>query len=201
MQTTLPVKSVAMWDISYPSKSVIVLLSGKSGVGKSYVAEKLIGLLQDSDYTAQRLGFADGVKDCAIDYMNWDGEKDAKGRKLLQSIGNVGREYDKDTWVKRIARTVEDDLYLFDVYVIDDWRFENERNYLEKTGEFFVVSVRVESEVRGGLRGDLGKDISENSLPEDLTYYDFIVENNGQDLKESLQLIINYIDKMEVKDV
>jgi len=200
MQATGQVKSVTMWEEAYPSKSVIVLLSGKAGVGKTYIADKLISLFKKSGYIAHIRSFADGIKDCAIDYFNWDSEKNKRGRKLLQNIGNIGREYDKDVWVKRLVRAFEDNIYLYDVYVVDDWRFENERDYLEKLNDFYIIAVRVESNIRGGLQGDLAEDVSENSLPEDLTYYDFIVENNEEDLTESLKLIINYIDKMEVKD-
>lgn len=189
-----------MWDDVYKSKSIIILLSGKARVGKTYIANRLVSLFNDNAYSTRILGFADGVKDCAIDYFNWNGDKDDRGRKLLQSIGNIGREYDKDVWVKRLVRLIDDDLYLSDVYIVDDWRFENERNYLEKTGNFFVVAVRVESDVRGGLKGDLAKDVSENSLPENLTYYDFIITNNDNDLDEVLKTILNFVDKMEDKD-
>ena len=128
MQATGQVKSVTMWEEAYPSKSVIVLLSGKAGVGKTYIADKLISLFKKSGYIAHIRSFADGIKDCAIDYFNWDSEKNKRGRKLLQNIGNIGREYDKDVWVRKSYFFMQG-CYIPSrtfVVIVDDWRFYNE---------------------------------------------------------------------------
>ena len=41
-------------------------------------------------------------------FMGWNGEKDTKGRKLLQGIGNLGREYDNDAWIELLIKGIED---------------------------------------------------------------------------------------------
>ena len=189
---------------SYLSKSVIILISGKRGVGKSYIAEKLNNLLRNNDYTSEVRCFANGIKECANSFFYWDGLKNDRGRKLLQNLGNVGREYDKNVWVADLVKSIEDELFLSDVYIVDDWRFSNEKEYLEALGLYIIITLRVESKERGNYTDP---DISENSLPVfDLqldggdcpeNYYDFVIDNSGN-IEEKLKTILEVIEKMEV---
>lgn len=189
---------------SYLSKSVIILISGKKGVGKSYIAEKLNILLRNSDYTSEIRSFANGIKKCANEFFYWDGLKNDRGRKLLQSLGNIGREYNPNVWVADLVTSIEDELFLSDVYIVDDWRFPNEKEYLESLGLYVIITVRVESKERGDYADT---DISENSLPVfDLqldggdcpkNYYDFVIDND-ENIEEKLKTILEVIEKMEV---
>jgi len=187
---------------NYLSKSLVILVSGKKGVGKTYIAEKLCQLLRDNDYTADIKHFADQVKKCAIQFFNWDSVKDTKGRKLLQQIGGIGREYNEDLWVSYLVDSIEEDLFLYDIYIVDDWRFPNEEDYLRKSN-FYVFTVRVESNERGDYSDT---DPSEIALPiiktdsEFENYYDFVIDND-EDIEEKLKTILEVIRKMEVDNV
>lgn len=189
---------------SYLSKSVIILISGKRGVGKSYIAEKLNILLRNNDYTSEIRNFANDIKICARSFFYWDGLKNDRGRKLLQNLGNVGREYDQNVWVADLVKSIEGELFLSDVYIVDDWRFPNEKEYLESLGLYIIITVRIESRERGNYTDS---DISENSLPVfDLQwdggscpkdYYDFVIDND-ENIEEKLKTILEVIEKMEV---
>ena len=68
-------------------------IHGPAGSGKTTMAKGLIGaLLNHDDATHTILPFAKPVKDVARN-MGWNGEKDEKGRRLLQLLGTeCGRE-------------------------------------------------------------------------------------------------------------
>lgn len=193
MKAVAEVKAMNWLDFKYSGKPIAVLLSGKAGVGKTFCAEKLSSLLLKHGYTSTIESFAYGVKQCAYNHFNWDSFYDDKGKLLLDDISRTGRAYNKNNWVRTTLNKIEDDLFLHDIYIIDDWNFINEREYIEKTGLYFVVAVWIESYTRGDSERSL-------ELPWDITYYDLIIENNDEkDLEESLKLIINYIEKIEEK--
>lgn len=148
-------------------RTVVILVSGKAGSGKSTVAEMLAKKLQNEpSLRIFPYGFADPIKYLAKSYFGWDGEKDERGRRLLQQIGFVGREYDEDIWVKHFLQQLDKraGLLPFHVAIISDWRFPNELNFLERNPLLDTISIRVFG--RGGLSGEGASDVSENSLIE-----------------------------------
>ena len=105
----------------------VVGITGKAGSGKSSLAE----LFEEQGYV--RKSFADPLKWVAKRYFFWDGKKDMRGRQLLQMLGtDVGRAYDKNTWVKHMEKTigglvrVKNDIKI----IIDDVRFPNEKSLI-----------------------------------------------------------------------
>lgn len=142
------------------------LVSGKAGVGKSYVSLKLKALCESYGLKSVITPIAYGVKSTAT-FMGWDGNKDTKGRKLLQDIGKAGRSYDADTWVKSTFSRIEDLIgYPYDVVIIDDWRFPNESDYIDINELLYkTVKIRVVDPDRESLIGtNEYTDISETSL-------------------------------------
>jgi hypothetical protein len=102
--------------------------TGLSGSGKSYAAT----------WFKLRTGgeiwsFAAEIKSIAK-AIGWNGEKDARGRKLLQDLGSIGREYDRQCWV---------DLMPTDrPLCIDDVRYINEAAAIRGAGGIIVRIVR-----------------------------------------------------------
>jgi hypothetical protein len=164
---------------------MIIMISGRAGEGKTSFANLCVEFLQKRGYKAKVFPFAAGVKETAKS-MGWDGEKDSDGRKLLQGVGNTGREYRKNVWANWNIREITDWLLDIDgedwVAFIDDWRFPNEGNVLSESFHP-VKKVRVVRPERfHALNGtDLYQDISETSLPEadkDPSFYDTIIYNS-----------------------
>ena len=67
----------------------IIGFSGRNGVGKTTIRNHIYELLDDfpDDFLLYELSFADKVKECAYKYFHWNGNKDDRGRRLLQYIG------------------------------------------------------------------------------------------------------------------
>jgi CO dehydrogenase nickel-insertion accessory protein CooC1 len=91
----------------------IIGLLGHQGVGKNYIAEKILPKLLPNKNTVV-LAFADHFKiDCISKYgAEYDkvyGEKDFKTRKLLQKVGTEeGRnKYGDDIWIKTLDNWIK----------------------------------------------------------------------------------------------
>jgi hypothetical protein len=148
-------------------KTVVVLVSGKAGSGKTTVADMLERKLGDiPSLSVFRYSFAGPLKFIAKSYIGWDGEKDEKGRKLLQDIGRVGRDYDKNIWVKHLLGQMDKQsgMLPFNFVIVDDWRFPNEYEYLRKNPLIDVYTVRISGK-QAELIGETAIDVSEHSLP------------------------------------
>jgi hypothetical protein len=161
-------------------KVTVILISGKAGVGKTtaafFIRDYLMKNVTEYCYLSH---FAKGVKDVAL-AMGWDEKKDDRGRKLLQDVGNFGREYNKDAWVNYLIDHVDSIIPegLLDVLIVDDWRFPNEAAYFkDKPERYKIFTINIQSPKREILRGTRAwKDISETSL-DGYKYFDYVIKN------------------------
>ena len=80
--------------------------SGPCGAGKTTAADMMAEMLKPL-VPVYRRNFSDKLKEVA-EFMGWDGEKDERGRRLLQLLGTeVGRGYDPEIWVKHWHAAIE----------------------------------------------------------------------------------------------
>jgi hypothetical protein len=138
---------------------IVILISGKAGAGKSTFAELLKTELGDANKEVWITHFADMIKSIALS-MGWDGNKDYRGRRLLQHLGDVGKEYDSLLWLKQTIRQIAG--FSGDYTIVDDFRFPYEAEEFAK--RWPTITIRI---LRPGQEADLGeqgKHISENAL-------------------------------------
>lgn len=153
----------------------VILISGKAGAGKTTTANFMRAYLNELEPNSAVLWpFAGSLKGIARGYFTWDGEKDDRGRKLLQDIGRIGREYYKDVWVEKVEDKVRTSPY----FLADDWRFPNEFDYFYQRG-YNVVTIRINRPGHNILNAELALDVSEISLSEYPSDYDFYILNDG----------------------
>ena len=143
-------------------------ITGLAGAGKTYAA----------NWFKLRTGgeiwsFAAEIKRIAAT-MGWNGEKDSRGRKLLQDLGSIGREYDRQCWVSRMptGRAV----------IIDDVRYINEAAAIRSVGG---IIIRIE---RPGLTPmDHSSETEQRDIVADYTLI------NDQELEEKLETLYERI--------
>ena len=173
--------------------TICFMFSGKAGVGKSYSADLMKLMTEEYNLNSIKAPFADGVKATAR-FMGWDGKKDQKGRRLLQRIGQAGREYDEDLWVKATMDIIENsDAYPYDVVFVDDWRFPNEISYIKKNELLYKpISIRITAPERELLVGTPEYiEVSEISL-DDYGKFDFHI-NNKKDCTVPIEVQLRHI--------
>jgi hypothetical protein len=79
--------------------------------------------------------FADDLKRIAREEFGWDGEKDDRGRKLLQVLGTeCGRAYNPSIWVDKLLHRIKSLPATKNLVLIDDLRFDNEAEMVRDNG-------------------------------------------------------------------
>ena len=129
---------------------MIVGISGKMQSGKDTIADRLV-----TRFGFKRIALADTLKYIAKEHLAWDGNKDNRGRVLLQQLGTeIAKPTCRDTvWVDILHRFIS----IIDKYqdgnvnfVIPDVRFNCEAEWitggynpdgLGKLKDGFLISV------------------------------------------------------------
>jgi len=175
---------------------MITMISGRAGEGKSTFAKFCTNLLiEEFNEGSAIVPFARMVKETAM-FMGWDKEKDDKGRKLLQDIGNIGRDYNENLWANQTVEYVKELSSTFSYIFIDDWRFPNEGNVvIDSYVPVTTVKICRPPEFHTLFGTELYDDVSETSLPDDSTYYDFVMDNAGtlEELEEKARIYIKTV--------
>ena len=159
-------------------RKIIAFMGNGPTAGKTTAAK----IIFEKSKWPRIISFAASVKEIAYD-LGWDGEKDERGRRLLEDIGMGARLYNPDVWVDKWQEKVNgwDDTVTI---LTDDCRMANEVARIKNLGGILVKIQR-----DGCERPDLR---AEQYMPGD-SVFDYIIENNGtiEDLEKALEVIPN----------
>lgn len=169
------------------SKQTIITFSGQAQHGKSSAAQITKKLLEQCGKRVVEINYADQLKYLARQYFGWDGEKDEKGRTLLQQLGTEKvRSKNPDFWVDtviRIVKILEDD---FDYILIADARFPNEIQRWEEEG-YRIIPVHVRRiDFDNGLTDEQKNHPSETALS-GYAYHKYLEASNLDELKKEIK--------------
>jgi len=181
-------------------KSYIIGFGYKKGAGKTtsakYIQQKLVG---DFPSSVQTFLFAFGSKIKSVaNHFGWDGEKDEKGRRLLQEVGDIGRHYNPNIWINFVLdeiikmKLVSDLFNKQRVYLVDDIRFEEEAEALknlEVVDQTFIIRMDRDTGSNDSHRSEHGMD--------NYNGWDLVIDNNGtmEELYEKLDGVIKNLTK------
>lgn len=122
----------------------ILCISGKARHGKDFTAENLAEDLRILGKKVLITHNADLLKFMCKNLFGWNGEKDEKGRHILQYVGtDVVRKKTPDFWVDFLISVFNLFPNEWDYVIIPDCRFPNEIEKLKESG-FDVTHIRVE---------------------------------------------------------
>lgn len=180
----------------------MILISGKAEHGKTTVANELKKELEKKGYNVIITNNAYYLKDLAKRYCKWDGQKDKKGRNLLQILGTniIRKELHKPNFhIGRICEDIEICQDYVDYVIMDDARFPNEIYYPMTIFEDKIISVRVNRYNEDGtpysssLTDAQKNHISETAL--DSFNFDYIIRTkNDEDIKNAVNYLLNEIE-------
>lgn len=148
--------------------------------------------LKEQGYSILVAHFGDLLKYICSKFFLWNGEKDDKGRTLLQYVGtDVIRQKKPDFWVafiKSILTLFPDE---WDFVLLPDCRFPNEYEGFKKDG-FDVSLVRINrTNFKSPLSAEQQEHLSETAL--DGYPADYYLQNDGtlDDLKKKVHALSN----------
>ena len=155
----------------------VCCISAKARHGKDTAAELIKEYLEDQGYKVLITHFADLLKFICAKFFDWDGNKDEKGRTLLQYIGTdvVGAKRPSywAEFIVDILKMFEDE---WDYVLIPDCRYPIEVSTLKE--HFDTIVLRVE---RPDFDNGLTESQKSHPSEVDMDHYDFDVHllNNG----------------------
>ena len=171
----------------------IILIGNKAQHGKDTFAAMLQEELVKKGNSCHIIHFADCLKFVCKEFFEWDGEKNAYGRALLQSVGNEMREVDEHFWTDFVARYLKYDQA--DFVLIPDWRHQEEHTHMLEYYDYNdIITVNIMRYidentpfVTPGMSEAQLKHKSEIDLDGYLCHYT-ILNINLEELRESAKL-------------
>ena len=126
------------------NKPTVLLLSGKSGHGKDFAADIFKKQLEAKGKKVLVTHYADLLKYICTTFFEWDGNKDADGRTLLQYVGtDVIRNQKPNYWVGFVNDILSMFSNAWDYILIPDTRFPNEIEYLKNNKQLNTITVKI----------------------------------------------------------
>lgn len=172
----------------------IILFSAKAQHGKDASASILKNIMEQDNKKVLITHYADLLKFICKNMMNWNGEKDDKGRNLLQRVGtDVIRKQNPDYWVSFISGFLKMFPDEFDFVLIPDCRFPNEIQRMIDD-EFDVFTVRVNRiDFESSLTDEQKNHVSETAL--DGYLFDYYIDTISQldYLRQKLKIMYEYM--------
>jgi hypothetical protein len=173
----------------------IICISAKAQHGKDTSALILKDIYESRGQKVLITHFADLLKYICKAFFNWDGNKDEKGRTLLQYIGTDVIGAQKPAyWAEFIASILKFFEHEWDYVIIPDCRYLIEFATLEDKFETYLLRVE-----RPNFDNGLTEAQKNHPSEVDMDNYNFdaIVYNKGslEDLKTEL---LNFINDKEI---
>lgn len=169
----------------------VVLISGKAHNGKDTVADFLHKALVNDGKRVLVTHYADLLKYICTNYFGWDGNKDARGRQMLQYVGtDVIRKQNPTLWVDFVSMLLKYFHENWEYVIIPDCRFPNEVTTMVENG-FDTVHLRV---VRKNFKSPLTEEQQQHpsEIALDNVEPDYFIYNDGT-LGELEENIIKWI--------
>lgn len=170
----------------------IVTISGRARNGKDTVARLISDVLHANGKKVLITHYADLLKFLCRNFFDWNGEKDEKGRTLLQFVGtDVVRKKNPDFWVDFIITILSFFEDQWDYVIIPDARFPNEINRLKEAG-FDVTCINV---IRDNYDTELTEEQQNHPSETALRDYPFDWEfHNNKTMEELKAAVPAFVD-------
>ena len=175
----------------------IFLLAGKARSGKDTAAKVIKDYYEGKDKRVVQIGFADYIKNYAMNITNWDGTDETKPRELLQVIGTdiVRNTIDENFFIDRVCEDIMVYKHFFDIIIISGARFPNELDIPKKKFDNVVIIGTKRSNYDDGLTDKQKHHVTENAL-DDYNNYDYVIVNDG-DLNSFKKKIYDLLEEVK----
>lgn len=174
----------------------IICVSGKARAGKDTSAQIFENILREQGNKVLVAHYADLVKYICKTFFGWDGEKDERGRTLLQMVGTeCVRSKAPDYWVDFIIDILNFFPDVWDYVIIPDCRFPNEINRLTQEGFDASLVKVVRPGYESGLTEEQKKHASEIALDNYNADYTIYNDAGFRELEDKVWSVLDKIQR------
>lgn len=178
----------------------IFIIAGCARSGKSTFGKLLREELKDYGYKPCVMQITNPLYSYALNYFNWDPNKDAKPREFLQKMGieiirdKLGK---KEFLLNRLFEDIEVLSNFFDTFIITDIRLINEVLSIQSKYDDVVSIKLIRKDFDNNLTVEEKNHITEKEI-ELYNDFDYIIENTGiEDMKKKALEIIHDVESEE----
>jgi hypothetical protein len=173
----------------------VICISAKAQHGKDTSALILKEIYEARGKKVLITHFADLLKYICKQYFDWDGNKDEKGRTLLQYIGTdvVGPAY----WAEFIVSILKMFEYEWDYVIIPDCRYPIEVATMESAFDTSILRIE-RPDFDNGLT-DIQKNHPSEVAMDNYPFFNAVIYNKGS-LDELKTELLNFVTKEEIKN-
>ena len=160
----------------------VIAIIGPSGSGKTYLANQIRErhLLHFEWDGCQVISFADSLKDCAKEFLDYSEDDKEQQRQKLIDLGFALKEIDDQAIIRAMVRRINFGNQLF---VVPDVRFREEVEFLNKTFSTQFVLIYDPNQLEYQPGGFI-------SSPERLSRDLVRLHNNGEKLPSWIKRVI-----------
>ena len=170
----------------------VLTVSGYAMAGKDLSAVILKEKFELTGKKVLVLHYADYLKFIARQYFNWDGNKDEKGRTLLQRLGTDKiRAIFPNFWVDTVVSLIKVFESDFDYFIIPDSRFENELTAMKDNFDTICIKI-IRLNFDNGLTKTQKNHPSETALDGYTFDYEIVSETGKEKLAVELDKFVEH---------
>lgn len=182
----------------------VIVISGKAGSGKSFLAEKLKDYLEvNYNLKGYIINFADPLKMVCEKVYHWDGNKGEYGRTLLQKVGtDIVHKQNPLTWTNIIISIIEGLYAEFDFVIVADARFLHEiRGIVEHftREKDKVYTIKIIGKANESLTEEQKHHKSETEL-DDYNNFHYVFDNTDYNIYGFFYKLANLCYTIDVDD-
>lgn len=175
--------------------NIVFTLTGLANCGKDTVASMIVAYCKTLDKKPFSLAYADYLKVLAARNFGYNDNDKEDGRHILQSFGTQVREVEEDFWVRTVWNTIDAFRDLFNVFVVTDVRYENERRPYPWRISYPIFNVYIKND---NMESKLGEEELKHESEylannPSLDTFHFIVDNSGT-LEETYNQVKQMVD-------
>lgn len=177
----------------------MIIISGKAQVGKTTTANMIKNYCTSLNIKSVVTSYAKYIKMYTKDITDWNGEEEDKPREVLQSLGDVIRDYLKklDFLIKRLDEDIDFYKLFVNICIIDDARYPEEIDFFKQKYASETISIQIQ---RPDFESNLKfkeKNHKTEQMLDNYNHYDYTIINDGtlEDLKDKVQKLLRGVIK------
>ena len=175
--------------------NIVFTMTGPANSGKDTVATMIADYVKTLDKKPFSLAYADYLKVLTARNFGYDATDKEGSRHILQEFGTQVRSIEEDFWVRTVWNTIDAFRTMFDVFIVTDVRYENERRPYPWRIGYPIINIYVKNDNFESKLGEEERNHESEYLANNpnLEKFHFVIDNSGT-LEETYEAVKQLVD-------